>query len=132
MIDWLDPLIIGSLTALCLLTVKGVQVLRREVKRRRQLRIQTQRDVRLLASDYRAKYGTEEALERLQKDLEASRVRVEQLAVQWKACQMKAEEALGAQEVHSVEEEVRRAYQAFSAEARRHQQLKQTHEHLSR
>jgi len=84
----------------------------------------------MLIVDYRARYGPQEGLYRLRQDLQASRTRVEGLAARWKQCQREAEEALHGPSRRSLQEQERRAYQAFLAEASRLRVLREAGERI--
>jgi hypothetical protein len=130
MLPWTDPLVIGGLVLVVLIAFRAGHAIWREHKRRRHQRLLKKRDIRYIVGDYRARYGTHDALEHLQEDLVVTRARMEKLAVHWKGCQKRAAEAVEVQQRCSTAAEERRAYQAFAAEAHRLQQLKRAHEEL--
>ena len=130
MITWSDPLVMGALIVALLIVARGGYSLWRELKSRSVRRLLNQREIRILIADYRARYGAREASRHLEKDLEVSRSRLEEFAAKWKFCQKKAEEAMGHQEQRALDEEERKAHQAFLKEANRLRQLKKAQEQL--
>ncbi len=125
-----DPVIWLGMVLLLTGLVRAGKSLSRDLAQRRNGQFLRERHVRMLIVDYRARYGPREGAMRLQKDLEATKLRVEGLAARWKRCQKEAEEALEGPGRRSLQEEERRAYQAFLAEASRLKVLKEAGERL--
>jgi len=125
-----DPVVWLALVLLLTGLVRAARSVSRDLAQRKNGQFQRERQVRMLIVDYRARYGPREGLLKLQQDLEATKTRVEGLAARWKRCQREAEEALQGPSRRSLQEEERRAYQAFLAEASRLKVLKEAGERI--
>lgn len=125
-----DPVIWLGLVLLLSGLVRAARSLSRDLARRRNGQFQRERQVRMLIVDYRARYGPQEGPRKLKQDLEATKTRLEGLAARWKRCQKEAEEALQGPHRRYLQEEERRAYQAFLAEASRFKVLKEAGERI--
>lgn len=125
-----DPVVWLGLLLLLGGFIRAARSLSRDLAQRRSGQFQKERQVRMLIVDYRARYGPQEGLLRLKQDLEATKSRVEGLAARWKRCQREAEEAFQGPNRRSLQEEERRAYQAFLAEAGRLKVLKEAGERI--
>lgn len=120
-----DPVVWLAVVVLLSGLVRAGRSLCRDLAQRRNGQFHKERQVRMLIVDYRARYGPREGPLKLQQDLEATKSKVEGLAARWKRCQKEAEEALEGPGRRSLQEEERRAHQAFLAEASRLRVLKE-------
>ncbi len=125
-----DPVICLGLALLLAGLVRGFVSFTRDLAHRRKDQFLRERQARMLMVDYKARYGPREGVLRLKEDLQASRTRLERLAARWKKCQREAELALQVTNRRLLQEEERKAYQAFLAEANRLRVLKEAGERM--